>query len=239
MSRHFVETSFLRGENLLQLPMIETTSCTETASRTKCISLGIAIQSASTGDRIPVPSRPATAAAIVAVGALIGVALAVRPSAAPPSPGASSAALDPASTPAARPAVQPPIDLNASEAALPTADPAAVATGRAVYAAHCASCHGARGEGEPDWQTEREDGSLPAPPHDASGHTWHHADADLIRIVAKGGTVYMPTSRMPGYRTTLTPDEIAAVLTFIKATFWGPRERLYQAEISRQRPTDP
>lgn len=34
---------------------------------------------------------------------------------------------------------------------------------------------------------------------------------------------------MPGFAGTLSDDEIAAVLTYIK-TMWGPRERQYQLE---------
>ncbi len=43
--------------------------------------------------------------------------------------------------------------------------------GHLLYLAHCASCHGANLEGEPRWKVRRDDGRLPAPPHDASGHT--------------------------------------------------------------------
>lgn len=131
-------------------------------------------------------------------------------------------------------ALQPPIDLNASEAGVPTVEPTALALGAAIYAARCASCHGSRGEGEPNWQVEREDGTLPAPPHDASGHTWHHADAELLRIIREGGTVYMPNSRMPAYGEELNVAETLAVLAYIKASFWGPRERVYQSGVSRQ-----
>lgn len=51
--------------------------------------------------------------------------------------------------------------------------------GRNFYSQHCAACHGASLEGQPDWQSLNEDGVLPAPPHDATGHTWHHDD-DLL-----------------------------------------------------------
>ena len=105
----------------------------------------------------------------------------------------------------------------------------AVTLGASVYAAECATCHGTRGEGEPDWQVTRPDGSLPAPPHDPSGHTWHHPDDELIRIIALGGTVYMENSNMPGFADRLTEREIEAVLAYIK-TWWGPEERAYQAE---------
>jgi len=55
-------------------------------------------------------------------------------------------------------------------------NPQAVALGQQVYAARCASCHGANLEGQPNWQQELPTGGLPAPPHDETGHTWHHND---------------------------------------------------------------
>ncbi|MFO7310413.1 MAG: c-type cytochrome, partial [Pseudomonadota bacterium] len=55
--------------------------------------------------------------------------------------------------------------------------------GRQIYADQCASCHGAQLEGQPDWKTPLPSGRLPAPPHDADGHTWHHPDDILFRIV--------------------------------------------------------
>ena len=61
--------------------------------------------------------------------------------------------------------------------------------GAALYAQHCASCHGARLEGQPDWQIAGADGVLPAPPHDETGHTWHHDDAMLTDYVRRGGQV--------------------------------------------------
>ena len=51
--------------------------------------------------------------------------------------------------------------------------------GRALYEQHCAACHGANLEGQPDWRSPDESGLYPAPPHDETGHTWHHDDAML------------------------------------------------------------
>lgn len=112
-------------------------------------------------------------------------------------------------------------------------DPAAdvVARGAALYAVHCASCHGANLEGQPDWKHSLPDGSLPAPPHDTSGHTWHHGDGELLRIIGKGGTIYMPNSKMPGFAGTLSDDDMRAVLAFIK-TFWGAKELSWQANVT-------
>lgn len=107
-----------------------------------------------------------------------------------------------------------------------TGDPAQVALGRRVYAERCASCHGANLEGQPDWQSRRPDGRLPAPPHDATGHTWHHPDAQLIELTRKGLSGILPgyESDMPAFEGVLTDAELAAVIAFIRST-WPPEIR--------------
>ena len=109
-----------------------------------------------------------------------------------------------------------------------------IESGRQIYAEHCASCHGAELQGQPDWQTRLPSGRMPAPPHDFSGHTWHHSDAQLFAIVKKGVGAVVPgyDSDMPGFESVLSDDEIRSVLLFIKST-WPDREREYQAEQSR------
>jgi mono/diheme cytochrome c family protein len=100
------------------------------------------------------------------------------------------------------------------------ADLALVNLGQVVYADHCAACHSAKLGGEKDWQTPDAEGRLPVPPHDASGHTWHHADKLLLEIIAEGGQLYTPKGRrsnMPGYREKISGREISAVLAFIKS----------------------
>ncbi|KKL47389.1 hypothetical protein LCGC14_2336000, partial [marine sediment metagenome] len=61
-------------------------------------------------------------------------------------------------------------------------DAAMIELGQQVYAENCASCHGAELEGQPDWRRRLDNGRMPAPPHDADGHTWHHADGQLFTI---------------------------------------------------------
>jgi len=64
-----------------------------------------------------------------------------------------------------------------------------VQAGEKIYQAQCASCHGPNLEGQPDWRTRDANGFLPAPPHDATGHTWHHADDLLFEITKYGPSV--------------------------------------------------
>ena len=108
--------------------------------------------------------------------------------------------------------------------------------GQAIYAEHCASCHGAELEGQPDWRSRLPNGRMPAPPHDASGHTWHHSDSVLFRITKEGLSAIVGDnyeSDMPAFGGVLNDGEIQSVLEFIKST-WPERERNYQAEINRR-----
>jgi mono/diheme cytochrome c family protein len=113
---------------------------------------------------------------------------------------------------------------------------ARIALGRSLYTAHCASCHGANLEGQPDWQETLPNGRLPAPPHDASGHTWHHADDELFAITKHGMAALVPghASDIPAFAGVLSDEEIRAVLAFIRST-WPERERNYQAVRSEAR----
>jgi len=107
--------------------------------------------------------------------------------------------------------------------------------GRQVYVDHCASCHGSYLEGQPDWKSPLPSGRLPAPPHDASGHTWHHPDDVLFRVVKEGTAAIVGggyESDMPGFGDALSDAEIRAVLDYIKST-WPERERSYQENVSQ------
>ena len=100
--------------------------------------------------------------------------------------------------------------------------PEVVSAGETLYAEHCASCHGSNLEGEPDWHLRDAEGYLPAPPHDETGHTWHHPTAQLFDITKYGteqvvGGGYK--SRMIGFADTLGDDEILSILAYIKSTW--------------------
>ena len=107
--------------------------------------------------------------------------------------------------------------------------------GRSVYAQTCAACHGATLQGQPNWQVGNPDGTYPAPPHDQTGHTWHHGDAMLLDYIRRGGQAVLDdmgvsfTSGMPAFERGLSNAEIDAVLAYIKST-WPDRIRAAQAE---------
>ena len=109
---------------------------------------------------------------------------------------------------------------------VPTLNPAWVTRGAMVYAQECGTCHGANLEGAPDWKQSLPDGSLSPPPHDGSGHTWHHPDSLLLAIITEGGDLAY-NSKMHAFRDKLTEEERRAVLEFIKSK-WGENEREFQ-----------
>ncbi len=113
-----------------------------------------------------------------------------------------------------------------------------VERGRALYLTNCSQCHGAEGEGQPNWRQRNPDGTFLPPPHDSTGHTWHHGDGRLFRIIQDGGKVYEDPgfkSMMPAFGDTLSSEEIRAVVTYLKS-LWDPNQRDSQAEVSRQDP---
>ena len=115
-------------------------------------------------------------------------------------------------------------------------DQQTVALGKRIYGQYCASCHGANLEGQPDWQTRKPDGRLPAPPHDNTGHTWHHSDAMLVDLTANGVQKYAGDdykSDMPAFAGMLTDGEIIAALSYIKSR-WSQEIKASQDSVNRQ-----
>ncbi|MDA0987824.1 MAG: cytochrome c [Chloroflexi bacterium] len=104
-------------------------------------------------------------------------------------------------------------------------------SGRVLYAASCQSCHG----------DQQGIGRLAlAPYHGPDGHTWHHADGQLLEIILDGTKVLLeslglPPSdlEMPHFRGELAREETLAVLSYIK-TWWTQEQREAQAENSRR-----
>ena len=95
--------------------------------------------------------------------------------------------------------------------------------GREIFAANCAACHGVDAAGQPDWHIAKADGTLPPPPLNGDGHTWHHGDGLLYRIVSQGGQMFEDPrfpdfkSAMPAFGERLSHEDIVEVLTYIKS----------------------
>lgn len=101
-------------------------------------------------------------------------------------------------------------------------DPEQVGRGQQVYATLCAKCHGAHLEGAPNWRVPLPDGSMPAPPHDATGSTWRYSDQELFAIVSGGaipGASPTRKSGMPAFGGILREHEIWAALAYVKSTW--------------------
>ena len=115
-----------------------------------------------------------------------------------------------------------PIETAEASITLKPNEPAVVSLGKQVYAQNCASCHGVALEGQTNWRQRDNDGYMPAPPHDETGHTWHHPDTYLFLMTKYGiekmiGKTY--PNNMPAYEDELSDEEIIAALSFIKSTW--------------------
>ncbi|MCW8916783.1 MAG: cytochrome c [Magnetovibrio sp.] len=124
---------------------------------------------------------------------------------------------------------------NSEATSADTSNPELVALGKQVYADNCASCHGAELRGQPNWRDRDDEGYLPAPPHDETGHTWHHDDNLLFKITKEGTASIAPVdykTNMNGFAEILSDTEIWASLAYIKST-WPEQQRASQERMTR------
>ena len=105
---------------------------------------------------------------------------------------------------------------------LNTTDNSIIENGKQIYAINCASCHGVNLEGQKNWMSRLPDGLMPAPPHDETGHTWHHPNRYLFMVTKYGIEEFIGEkypNNMPAYKDILSDEEIIAVLSYIKSTW--------------------
>ena len=117
-------------------------------------------------------------------------------------------------------------------------DKVTILSGKSVYVQNCASCHGVKLEGQKDWMSRLPDGLMPAPPHDETGHTWHHSDKYLFMITKYGivdiiGQIY--TNNMPAYKNILSDEEIISVLSYIKSTWPNKIKKIHDQINDREK----
>jgi len=109
-----------------------------------------------------------------------------------------------------------------------------IAEGQVIYTQYCSPCHGIDGQGQfPAAPLEPDPtGRIGAPPHNETGHSWHHSDVLLIRYVTEGG--FSDPTRyytMPPFAQILTDEQILLVLAFIK-TMWTDDQRASQRQLT-------
>lgn len=109
------------------------------------------------------------------------------------------------------------------------------AYGAQIYETSCSVCHGSSTGGDiTDYP----------PKHNANGHTWQHADCELLAVIRTGQGPLTESMRrstpppgalsMPAFRDRLSDAEIVDTIAYIK-TMWTPEERASQERVTRER----
>lgn len=171
---------------------------------------------------------------LMAFGVITALGLNASPSNSPNPTPAVSANVDSAPTKSLeRPTHQPDINAATPLPPVPALNAGLVADGQRLYAQHCAACHGANLEGQPDWRKPFPNGRYPAPPQDDAGHSWHHGDPELYRIIFNGGNGLKSAeeSGMPAFREVLSGRDAVAIVQFLKSR-WSTENREYQWEMT-------
>lgn len=119
-------------------------------------------------------------------------------------------------------------------------DKAHLARGAALYAQHCARCHGAQAEGQlpaiPFGSADAERGFL-APALNGQGHCWYHSPAELFALIRDGTGV--AGSPMPAWGERLSDTELVALIGYLHS-LWPKRLQAnyaarYAEELARLR----
>jgi mono/diheme cytochrome c family protein len=92
-----------------------------------------------------------------------------------------------------------------------TATPDEFAVARANYAKHCSACHGDEAKGG----LVKVDNTRLKVPSLREGHAVQHPDEKLVKQITNGG------EGMPKFSGKLSPDEINAMVRFIRHEFQG------------------
>ncbi len=92
-----------------------------------------------------------------------------------------------------------------------------ITIGAGLYPTHCASCHGAHGQGD-----GRDGVGLGVPPADlTAAHLWDHSDGELFWWLSHGMDSPDGGQVMPGFADRLTEDERWALIDAIRANNAG------------------
>ena len=109
-----------------------------------------------------------------------------------------------------------------------------IARGKIAYQNNYASCHQVNLSGAENWKGVDEDGHRKAPPLNGTGHTWHHDDETLHKIIKYGlvGIISDYEGKMGGFKDNLNDKDIDSVLAYIKS-FWPDDYYQHQINLSK------
>ena len=112
--------------------------------------------------------------------------------------------------------------------------PLMIIRGKIIYENNCVSCHQVNLVGAENWKGLDEDGHRKAPPLNGTGHTWHHDDETLHKIIKYGlvGIISDYEGKMGGFGDNLNDKDIDAVLAYIKS-FWPDDYYQHQINLSK------
>ena len=111
----------------------------------------------------------------------------------------------------------------------------AIKNGKILYNQYCVSCHQANLAGATNWQGLDEDGHRKAPPLNGTGHTWHHTDELLHRMIKYGFAKLIKNyeGKMMGFEDSLSDNDIDNILAYIKS-YWPKDKYDFQIDMSKQ-----
>ena len=112
--------------------------------------------------------------------------------------------------------------------------PFMIIRGKIIYENNCVSCHQVNLVGAENWNGLDEDGHRKAPPLNGTGHTWHHDDETLHKIIKYGlvGIISDYEGKMGGFKDNLNDKDIDSVLAYIKS-FWPDDYYQHQINLSK------
>jgi mono/diheme cytochrome c family protein len=112
--------------------------------------------------------------------------------------------------------------------------------GAALYAQHCATCHGDNGQGLQEMDASAPTGKVNIPALADNRAVSLSSSANLVRIILAGG--YAPSTAgnprpygMPPFVHVLTDEDIAAVTTYIRASWGNQANAVSASEVLTQR----
>jgi len=132
---------------------------------------------------------------------------------------------------------QPPAAPVAPATAVRQFDPASVARGAALFAEHCAQCHGPQAQGHPDWQSAGSQEFAAAPPLNGTGNDVKRTRAEMAATIRNGVRRKADKADiMPAWKGRLTDRDIDDVINWAQS-LW-PAE-VYEAWSKAQATTAP